>query len=229
WAGDIANCEANPTFQPVASGGDGDDVQFWYVGVDPTLKTVVVAHQGTDPEKLMPLITDADFFLGKLDSNLFPGINRKLEVHDGFRDAHAETAPDVLTAVKTALSQSGFNDVTVVGHSLGAAIALLDGVYLPLHLPGVNVKTIGYGMPRVVSWDSTTPQAKSTFKLTNLGSLAPVRILDWGWWRADMCRFLGQDNSDSRCSVGDVKSIFSGSLEDHSGKSTPWGVSNYDA
>lgn len=32
---------------------------------------------------------------------------------------------------------------------LGAALALLDGVYLPLNLPNVNFKTIGYGMPRV--------------------------------------------------------------------------------
>jgi hypothetical protein len=23
-----ANCEANPTFEPIASGGDGDDIQF---------------------------------------------------------------------------------------------------------------------------------------------------------------------------------------------------------
>ncbi|KAJ6547865.1 hypothetical protein B0H10DRAFT_1969465 [Mycena sp. CBHHK59/15] len=43
------NCDANPGFHPVASGGDGDAVQFWYVGVDSTLGTVIVAHQGTDP------------------------------------------------------------------------------------------------------------------------------------------------------------------------------------
>jgi hypothetical protein len=36
-------------------------------------------------------------------------------------------------------------------HSIitGAAIALLDGVYLPLHISGVSFKVIGYGMPRV--------------------------------------------------------------------------------
>lgn len=61
--------------------------------------------------------------------------------------------------------------MTIVGHSLGqltiwkritpcgeiadrslssgAAIALLDAVYLPLHLPGVIFKTVTYGMPRV--------------------------------------------------------------------------------
>jgi len=57
--------------QPIAAGGDGIDVQFWYVGIDPTLQvntttihvtiapfqickfqTVVVAYQGTDPSKV---------------------------------------------------------------------------------------------------------------------------------------------------------------------------------
>ena len=31
----------------------------------------------------------------------------------------------------------------------GAAIALIDSVYLPLHLSGVTFKTVGYGLPRV--------------------------------------------------------------------------------
>ena len=62
-----ANCDANPTFKPVASGGDGNGTQFCkqihkshshyglirsycvgYVGYDPTLETVIVAHQGTN-------------------------------------------------------------------------------------------------------------------------------------------------------------------------------------
>jgi hypothetical protein len=31
----------------------------------------------------------------------------------------------------------------------GAAISLLDSVYLPLHISGVTFKTVGYGLPRV--------------------------------------------------------------------------------
>lgn len=47
-----ANCQANSGFAPIASGGDGDGVQFWYVGYDASLKTIVVGHQGTDTSKL---------------------------------------------------------------------------------------------------------------------------------------------------------------------------------
>lgn len=51
-SGLAANCEANPTFVPVASGGDGDSIQFWFVGYDPTLHSVIVSHQGTDTTEM---------------------------------------------------------------------------------------------------------------------------------------------------------------------------------
>ena len=35
-----ANCNANPTFHPVASGGDGAIVQYWYVGYDSTIQVI---------------------------------------------------------------------------------------------------------------------------------------------------------------------------------------------
>ena len=60
-------------------------------------------------------------------------------------------ATQVLAAVQQTLSaHPSTSTVTVVGHSLGAAIALIDAVYLPLHLSSsITVKFIGYGLPRV--------------------------------------------------------------------------------
>ncbi|KAF7977985.1 hypothetical protein HWV62_1821 [Athelia sp. TMB] len=84
-----ADCEANPTFKPVASGGDGDAVQYWFVGYDPTLKTVIVSHQGTDPSEFLPDLTDVDYFLTTLDTTLFPGVSSSIEVHNGF--GHAQS------------------------------------------------------------------------------------------------------------------------------------------
>ncbi|KAG6872902.1 hypothetical protein C0995_005308 [Termitomyces sp. Mi166 len=62
----LGSCKHNPNFKPVAAGGDGDKVQFWYVGHDPTLKTVVVGYQGTDVSKMtitygMPRVGNQDF------------------------------------------------------------------------------------------------------------------------------------------------------------------------
>ncbi|RXW16252.1 hypothetical protein EST38_g9602 [Candolleomyces aberdarensis] len=39
-----ARC-TNPNFEPIASGGDGALVQYWYVGYDPTLETIIVGYQ----------------------------------------------------------------------------------------------------------------------------------------------------------------------------------------
>ena len=79
-----------------------------FVGYDPTLKTVIVSHQGTDTSKLyvallcfcepcgtnfrplsMPILTDANIILRKFDSTLFPGISSDVKVHDGFADSQA--------------------------------------------------------------------------------------------------------------------------------------------
>ncbi|KAF6761833.1 lipase [Ephemerocybe angulata] len=224
------NCRANPTFKPVATGGDGNDIQFWFVGIDPTLKTVVVGHQGTDPTKIMSVLTDIDFTLEKLDPTLFPGLPRGIKVHNGFADAHKETATDVLAAVRTALTQSGLNTVTVVGHSLGGALALLNGVYLPLNLPQVTFKTITYGMPRVgnkafadyvnknvpidrvINQEDIVPTLPGRF-LGFRHSIGEKHIQDDLSWVA--CP--GGDNTDKRCSTGDVKNVLEGSVKEHSG------------
>ena len=60
------------------------------------------------------------------------------------------TASEILAIVQNTLSMKNTSSVTVVGHSLGGALALLDGVFLSLQLPkSVTVKVISYGMPRV--------------------------------------------------------------------------------
>ncbi|TBU40517.1 hypothetical protein BD309DRAFT_982417 [Dichomitus squalens] len=95
-----ATCEANPSFEPVASGGDGAINQFWFVGFDPTLEEVIVGHQGTDVSSWSPC-----------------------------------------------RSSNGYSEIQ---RNQGAAIGLLDSVFLPLHLPStVATRFVGYGLPRV--------------------------------------------------------------------------------
>ncbi|EIW75196.1 hypothetical protein CONPUDRAFT_132138 [Coniophora puteana RWD-64-598 SS2] len=77
------NCDSNSGFKPIASGGDGDSVQFWYVGFDPSMNEIIVAHQGTDPSEFESLLTDGEFTLTNLNGNatLFPGIDDSIQVH----------------------------------------------------------------------------------------------------------------------------------------------------
>jgi len=228
-----ANCEANPNFIPTASGGNGDGTQYWFVGYDPTLNEVIVSHQGTDVTEILSDLTDADFFLESLSTTLFPGLSSSIEAHNGFQSEQAQTAQPVLAAVTSTMSQYGTTKVTVVGHSLGAAIALLDSVYLPLHLPsGSTVSFIGYGLPRVgnqafASYVDDHP-AVSVTHINNMEDLVPIlpgmflgfvhpageiHIQDSGSW--DACP--GEDNPSTLCIVGDVPNIFEGDESNHDG------------
>ncbi|EMD31090.1 hypothetical protein CERSUDRAFT_120138 [Gelatoporia subvermispora B] len=227
-----ANCEANPTFSPIASGGDGDETPFWFVGFDPTLETVIVAHEGTNTSEILSLLTDADIIQEELDSSLFPGISSSVKVHSGFAGTQSSTAQDVLSAVETGISEFGATEVTVVGHSLGAAISLLDFVFLPLHLPSdITVRFVGYGLPRVGNQDFANfvdDTGRSVTHINNeedpipilpgmfLGYHHPsgeVHIEDSGEW----ANCPGQDNPSTQCIVGDVPTLFDGDESDHDG------------
>jgi hypothetical protein len=225
-----ANCAANSDFIPVASGGDGGSVQFWYVGFSPSQGTVIVAHQGTDTSEIEADATDADAFLETLDSTLFPGVSSSVKAHSGFANEQAKTANTILAAVKSAIAAHSATKVTIVGHSLGAAIALLDGVFLPLHISGVTFRTIGYGLPRVGN-QAFADYVDSHITLTHinnkedpipivpgrfLGYVHPsgeVHIMDSGSWVS--CP--GQDNPSTECIVGDVPNIFDSTESDHDG------------
>ncbi|EJC99967.1 lipase [Fomitiporia mediterranea MF3/22] len=240
-----AKCDANSNFKTTASGGNGGDTQFWYVGYDSSLDTVIVGHQGTDTSNFISILVDADFFLGDLDSDLFPGIGSSIKAHSGFAGSHARSAPSILAAVNRTLIEHPSASVTTTGHSLGAALALLDAVYLPLHLPpSTVVRTIGYGMPRVGNQafadyvDAHVPPSISITTSTSDAGLArvnnkkdPVPILPGrglGFHHPSgevhiqeegdaWVKCPGQDNTDQRCTIGTVPNIFEGDADDHDG------------
>ncbi|TFK69116.1 alpha/beta-hydrolase [Pluteus cervinus] len=224
------HCTDNPAFQPVAAGGDGSDTQFWFVGFDPIEQTVVVSHQGTNPAAIVSLLTDINIVRQALDASLFPGIGDDIQVHSGFASAHAKTANDVLSAVQSTLSSNNVSTVTIVGHSLGAALALLDGVFLPLHLPDVNFSVIGYGTPRVGN-EAFADYVDAHVNVSRVNNkedpipIMPGRLLGYSHPSGEKhiqddetwIACPGQDNTDALCTTGDVTDILSGVLADHNG------------
>lgn len=182
----------------------GSDLPVGFVGYEPDLQTIIVAHQGTDPSKMLvlapnPLLTGvADFHAtvacpwrrtrtscghlsmracspgSALPSQLTQASRTRSHrqspfphVQNAKPDHIPSTATQILAAVENTAARFGATHVTLVGHSLGqhclcaseicaeclfhpgAAIALLDSVYLPLHLPNMTFSTVGYGLPRV--------------------------------------------------------------------------------
>ena len=150
-------CRALPSFELTLFGGDGNIVQtckslqnMWnprpmlyldanccnldFVGYWPPKKTVIVAHQGTDPlalwvtptqldwviwiltcSKSVSVATDVQALQLPLDTKLFPGISSTILVHTGFRNQHSLTARTILHEVKSLLDTKDARHVTVVG------------------------------------------------------------------------------------------------------------------
>ncbi|KAJ7490876.1 Alpha/Beta hydrolase protein [Mycena latifolia] len=225
-----ANCDANPGFHPIASGGDGNAIQFWYVGVDTALATVIVAHQGTDSSQILSVITDINFGQETLNATLFPGLSSSIKAHSGFANEQAKTATQILAAVKSGLSKFAVKKVTFVGHSLGGAISLLDSVYLPLHITGVTFRSVLYGLPRVgnqafadyMSFGNTVTHINNkddpvpTLPGLILGFHHPtgeIHIQDSNAW--DACP--AEDNDSVLCTFGKVGNILGGDFGDHNG------------
>ena len=154
-------------------------------------------------------------------------------MHQGFANEQAKTASTILAAVLALLSQHSASSVVVTGHSLGAALALLDLVYLALHVPaGTRVSAFTFGMPRVGNaYFANYVDATDNGNLTHinnqedpiptvpakaLGFVHPsgeVHIQDSGSWVA--CP--GQDNPSTLCIVGDVPTVLQGNLTNHDG------------
>jgi len=224
-------CAGNVGFKPVAGGGDGGAIQYWYVGYDPKIHTVIVAHQGTNTSHLKALLTDANTGKTGLSSSLFPNLPSGIEVHRGFQDEHAKTAAAILANVQLTMSRYNVNSVTMVGHSLGAALALLEAVYLPKHLPKTTVfQSVVYGLPRVGNKDFAN-YVDANVRLTHINNLkdpmpiipgkfmgyvhpaGEVHIEASGKWA--ICP--GHDNPSPECIVGTVSSIFSANETNHDG------------
>jgi hypothetical protein len=141
-------------------------------------------------------------------------------------------AAPILTAVQSGLAAQPSASVTLVGHSLGGAIALLDSVSLPLNLPtGTKFQTFTYGMPRVGNQEFADYVDANTqlTRVTNRKDPVPIlpgRFLGFhhpsgenhiedpttAWYACP-----GQDNTSDLCIVGQVPNVFESDSSDHEG------------
>jgi len=211
-----------------------------YVGYDARhLNAIIVGHQGTNPSSLFADFVDVDFVRKPLDPTLFPGLSSNIEAHEGFLGTHSRSAAGVLASVRAAMADTGSTTVWIVGHSLGGAIALLDAIYLPLHLPpSTSFHTNTFGMPRVGNQafaDYVDAHVTNFAHVTNKHDPVPIvpgillgfrhpsnekHIVASGtsqdWYACD-----GQDNTSIDCSTGAVHTVLDGNVSDHTG---PYGT-----
>lgn len=82
-------------------------------------------------------MTDLNILMDPLDEALFPGVHSNVQVHDGFRNEHALTAPIILSEVKKLFLSKHTTNVTVVCPS-----------YFNVHTSFYEVSFIGWTFAR---------------------------------------------------------------------------------
>ncbi|KAJ3818995.1 alpha/beta-hydrolase [Lentinula raphanica] len=131
-------------------GGNDGTIPMYFIAHDPSTDTIVVAHQGTDPNNLLSILNDAKFGLVDLNTTRFTAAAGRIQVHDGFQQTFERTADGVLAGVQNGLATKNASNVLVTGHSLGAAVATLDAMFLKEKLdPSIQLTTSVFGLPRV--------------------------------------------------------------------------------
>ncbi|KAG7441490.1 alpha/beta-hydrolase [Guyanagaster necrorhizus] len=225
-------CDAVSDFEPTLVGGNGDDVQYFFVGYWPSEDAIVVGHEGTDPTQFKSVLTDIEALHHTLDMNLFPGVSSDIYVHGGFRDAQASTAREILTEVQSLIESKGTSNLVVVGHSLGGALAELDGLFFALNIPSASIKVMTYGTPRVGNLafaeliDSKVPNFKRINNKHDFIPILPGRDLGYAQPETEIhilepgsaVACPGNDDvTDPECQIKTVPNIFEGKLLDHLG------------
>jgi hypothetical protein len=132
------------------AGGNQGTIPFYFIAHDTVDQSLVVAHEGTDPDNILSILNDAEFGLEDVDTARIPqAAGQGVKVHSGFQQTFQRTADGLLAGVQAGLASTGVNKVVVTGHSLGAALATMTGAMIKGAVdPSVDVVVTTFGLPR---------------------------------------------------------------------------------
>ncbi|KAJ2921201.1 hypothetical protein H1R20_g15893, partial [Candolleomyces eurysporus] len=114
-------------------------------------------------------------------------------------------------------------------HLLGGAIAIIATVHLAIQIPGVNLRTITYGSPRVRIAPYNFVNGLGVMNRINNKQdpvpILPGRSFNFAHTEGEIhivnssawVSCPGQDNTNSQCTIGYVPNILVGNVGDHLG------------
>ncbi|KAJ6600516.1 alpha/beta-hydrolase [Mycena vulgaris] len=225
-------CDKIPDTQLVFTIGDDAATPDVYVAYSQSRNQIIVGHEGTDPSQILSVENDIHFSPTPLLTVLnVAGTPEGVNVHNGFQTAWVQTSTLVLGAVKQVQAQVPDASILVTGHSLGAAISLLDAIFLKQQLPSnTSIEVVGFGRPRVgnpafANWVDSMFGDKNTFVVSRDDPVPHVPLLAQGFhhasgevWIKDNTTTLacdGQENPNCSDSIG-VLDAATG-VSDHTG------------
>ncbi|KAJ6459968.1 alpha/beta-hydrolase [Mycena sanguinolenta] len=143
-------CDSLPGVTFLQDGGNQGTIPLYFIAHDAEDQSLVVAHEGTDPDNILSLLNDAEFALADVNTTAIPqAAGKGIKVHDGFQSTFERTADGLLAGVQAQLQATGVKKVVVTGHSLGAALATMTGAMIKGAVdPSVDVVVTTFGLPR---------------------------------------------------------------------------------
>ncbi|KAF7342564.1 Lipase-3 domain-containing protein [Mycena sanguinolenta] len=157
-----APCDSLAGVTFLQDGGNQGTIPLYFIAHDAEDQSLVVAHEGTDPDNILSLLNDAEFALVDVNTTAIPqAAGKGIKVHDGFQSTFERTADGLLAGVQAQLQATGVKKVVVTGHSLGsyfaaglrnntgAALATMTGAMIKGAVdPSVDVVVTTFGLPR---------------------------------------------------------------------------------
>jgi len=110
---------------------------------------IAVAFEGTNTSSLLSDANDVMFWHDLPNSRYSEYMPNGIRLMHGFQEAYIKLVDDVMPAIKKYKSQYNESRVTVIGHSLGAAIGLIASMDVQYRIDSGLYKSYLFGLPRV--------------------------------------------------------------------------------
>ena len=110
---------------------------------------IAVAIEGTNLFSLNSDLHDAKFWQEDPNERYIQYYPKGTKLMHGFQQAYNDLMDDIFTAVEKYKKEKNEKRVTVIGHSLGAAMGLLCAMDIELRMDGGLYKTYLFGLPRL--------------------------------------------------------------------------------